>query len=352
MINKEKIKHIVISRTDNIGDVILTLPIATILKEHFPDVKITFLAREYVRAVVEHCDHVDAFLSWDALSCASEMDAVAQIQAQSIDAVIHAFPKKIIAQLMKRAKIKYRIGTTRRLYHWLTCNERVNFTRARSTLHEAQLNCQLLKPFQISSEYSLEMLRDKIALRCEETVPLHLQAAMDPNRFNLIVHPFTNGNTREWPVSHFIALIRQLPADRFNVILTGSKKESEIIQNRIVSQCPDVKNVAGQCSLDELLILISHSDGLIANSTGPLHIAAGLGVYALGLFPMTKGMDVGRWGPLGKKAEVICANSQCQSPQCRGKQDCFCMESITVEQVKNKINRSTHFSSAFKQGIK
>ena len=230
MINKEKIKHIVISRTDNIGDVILTLPIATILKEHFPDVKITFLAREYVRAVVEHCDHVDAFLSWDALSCASEMDAVAQIQAQSIDAVIHAFPKKIIAQLMKRAKIKYRIGTTRRLYHWLTCNERVNFTRAKSTLHEAQLNCQLLKPFQISSEYSLEMLRDKIALRCEETVPLHLQAAMDPNRFNLIVHPFTNGNTREWPVSHFISLIRQLPADRFNVILTGSKKESEIIE--------------------------------------------------------------------------------------------------------------------------
>lgn len=339
MIQKNNIKHLLISRTDNIGDVILTLPLAGILKEQFPEMKISFLGREYVRAIVEHCVHVDSFVSYDVLTHLSKEKAIEHIKAHAFDAVIHAFPNKKIAVLMKQARVPDRIGTSRRFYHWLTCNRRVNFSRAKSDEHEAQLNLKLLKPFCFDIKDDLQQLSGYLGLECKDKLPPHLKSMLREDRFNLIIHPFTNGHTREWPVSHFNALIRQLPKDRVNVIVTGSQKESRVIQDRMLSQCSHIVNAAGQCSLRELMQLIDAADGLIANSTGPLHIAAALGVRALGLFPITKGMDVKRWAPIGKKAEVITANPACQSPRCRQKNDCLCMESITVDQVKEVVMR-------------
>jgi len=62
------LKHpgrIIISRTDSIGDVVLTLPMAGALKEINPGCKIIFLGRDYTRDVVSLSKHVDEFASWD-----------------------------------------------------------------------------------------------------------------------------------------------------------------------------------------------------------------------------------------------------------------------------------------------
>lgn len=330
----DEIKHILISRTDNIGDVVLTLPMAGILKQQFPGVKITFLAREYVRGIVEHCQFVDAFLSFDALKQCGKEQAVQQIQALAIDAVIHAYPNKEIAILVKQARVPMRIGTSRRLHHWMTCTHRVALSRAKSDKHEAQLNLKLLKPFHLDQAYDVDALSEYVGFKCDEPLSPHISAFLKPGFFNLIIHPFSNGHAREWPISHFNALIRQLPADRVHVVLTGSQKENHMIQDRIVSQCKNVTNTAGQCSLRELIQLIAHADGLIANSTGPLHIASVLNIHTLGLYPFTHCMHPRRWKPIGKKVSVLIADPACNAPRCRGKNDCFCMESIAVDEVK------------------
>ena len=330
-------KQILISRTDNIGDVILTLPMIGILKQHFPNLKITLLARDYVRAIAENCTHIDAFESWDALSAMSSSDAILCIKKLNLDAVIHAFPKKQIAKLMKQAQVPLRIGTSRRFYHWFTCNKRVNFSRKKSDLHEAQLNLKLLSVLDLNTEYDLKTVSTYIGLHCADNLPSNLSEKIKSDRFNLIIHPFTNGNTREWPISHFIALIQALPSDRIRIFISGSEKEREKIEKEIMPHCPSTINLAGQCDLNDFVKLISNCDGLVANSTGPLHIAAALGIHALGLFPITKGMDIKRWAPIGAQAEVITADSNCQNILCAEKQDCLCMESITVAQVKNKI---------------
>jgi ADP-heptose:LPS heptosyltransferase len=56
-------KRIIISRTDSIGDVVLTLPLCAWLKEKFPEVKLTFLGKNYTREVVNSFDCVDEFIS-------------------------------------------------------------------------------------------------------------------------------------------------------------------------------------------------------------------------------------------------------------------------------------------------
>lgn len=60
--------RIIVSRTDNVGDVVLALPMVGILREHLPSSDILFLGRSYTRAVIESCEHVDGFLNWDDVS--------------------------------------------------------------------------------------------------------------------------------------------------------------------------------------------------------------------------------------------------------------------------------------------
>ncbi len=329
-------KHILIHCTFNIGDVILTLPLAGILKQHLPHVKISFLGYEYTRDIAEQSSHVDAFYSWDDFARMTQSDAIAKIKTLAFDVVIHESPNKVIAQLMKKAGIPIRIGTSHRVYHWFTCNKWVCLSRKKSNSHEAQTSLKLLKPFHIPINDDLMFLHERMGFKKVEPLSPQLQSILKPDRFNLIVHPFSNKHALEWPPKLFNALIQQLPQDKIHVIVTGSKKESDEIAHIVMPGCEYATNLSGQLSLKELIQFIAHADGLVTNATGPLHIAAAFGIHALGLYPV---LIVDRWKPIGKKAEYIASDPKCNAPTCFDKMDCRCMESITVDQVKAGIMR-------------
>ena len=61
----QEVKRIIISRTDSIGDVVLSLPMARYIKQHIPDAYIGFLGKAYTRAVIEACPDVDAFMDME-----------------------------------------------------------------------------------------------------------------------------------------------------------------------------------------------------------------------------------------------------------------------------------------------
>ena len=129
---------ILLSRTDNIGDVIFTLPMAGMIKQYYPDSKVYFLGKNYTQAIVECCSFIDGFFTLDT------------VQNEKFDAIIHVFPNKEIALWAKKTKIPLRIGTNRRFFHLTTCNKLVNLTRKNSGYHESQLNLKLLKPLNYS----------------------------------------------------------------------------------------------------------------------------------------------------------------------------------------------------------
>jgi ADP-heptose:LPS heptosyltransferase len=142
--------HILICRTDNIGDVVLTLPLAGFLKSRYPGIRIDMLVRAYAAPVVRHCRFVDNVIEYDPAG-----DPAAAIGHARYDTILFAFPNRRLAMAARRARIPNRVGTSHRLYHWLTCNKLAHFSRVKSTLHEAQLNFALLRPLGIDHVPSL-----------------------------------------------------------------------------------------------------------------------------------------------------------------------------------------------------
>lgn len=320
--------HIIISRTDAIGDVILTLPLAGFLKQQWPYLKISFLGNTYTKSIVEACSNIDAFINWDEIKSNSP---ASHFFKSGADTFLHVFPNKDVAMAAKKAAIKYRIGTSHRLFHLLSCNRLVNFSRKRSDLHEAQLNFQLLRGLGIDYLPTLEEIPALFGFSKINDLPQPWAQMLSKGKFKLILHSQSKGSAREWGLGNFARLIDLLPADRFQVFLTGTEEEGQMFRSILCKGQAHVTDLSGKLSLDELIAFIAQIDGLIAASTGPLHIAAALGKHALGIYPPIRPMHPGRWAPLGKHAKVFVAEKSCDA--CRKTKDCACMRSIEPESI-------------------
>lgn len=313
----DQVHSLVISRPDSIGDVVLTLPLAGRIKEAYPHIHVYFLGQPYTRAVIEQCSHVDAWIDADGLS---------RLPVPP-DLLIHVLPRPSIAWDAVRMGVPWRVGTTRRLYHWLTCNRWVSLSRKNSSLHEAQLNLQLLAPLGIDTELSLDAIAGYYGLQPGDPLPADLQNRIDPQRYNLLLHPKSAGSAREWPLNRFGELVERLDPQRFNIMVTGTAKEKSLIQPFLDRYGDRIQDLTGLMDLRQLIRFIYEADGLLANSTGPLHLAAALGKQALGIYPPITPMHPGRWAPIGPHAKYFVEPIACEA--CRSQPaSCACIQAI------------------------
>ena len=329
-------KTFLLSRTDSIGDVVLTLPMCGWLKQHIPGARIIFLGKTYTKAIIECCPDVDAFLNWDELRVLPRTGQVALLRQHHIEVAIHVFPHKDIARLCRLAGIPHRIGTRNRWFHWLSCNHLVALSRRHSPLHESQLNLELLRPAGLSQMPDKTALAAYLHFGPPAPLPAALQAWLKPARPHVLLHPKSQGSAREWDLEKFGLLARLLHQRGYQVFVSGTMQEQALIQDWLAKNQAFITDLTGKLTLSQFLSFIGACDGLVAASTGPLHLAAALGIHALGLFPPMKPIHPGRWAPIGAQAEFLVLNKDCQD--CRtNPAACHCIRQISVEAVMERI---------------
>jgi ADP-heptose:LPS heptosyltransferase len=333
-----KSTHVLICRTDNIGDVVLTLPITAFLKKHYPDLKISFMCRAYAAPFVRMCSTIDTVVELESIAD----DPITYFKTCGADTVIFAQPNRPLAIAAFKAGIPNRIGNARqKLYQLIFCNQRVRFSKRVSALHEAQFNFHYLRPLGLTRTPDITEIIDLYEFKAANSELVGESLA--PHTFNLILHPKSNGHGREWPISAFQFLAKELALNNPQVHcwITGSKEEGVWIESHApdLLKMPNVSNICGQLSLEQLFIFIRQANGLIASGTGPLHISAAVGQRTLGLFPPTPPMHPGRWAPIGRSASFLCKPTACEGCERKATVSCECMENISPTEVASVVHQ-------------
>lgn len=153
-----------------------------------------------------------------------------------------------------------------------------------------------------------------------------------------------NRQGRAWPQKNWVELGNLLKRlYDVNIFITGAPSEKEAHQ-KIAERIEGAVLLTGKFSIAESMALFSLCNLFISGDSGPLHIASGYKVNALGLFGSTNPENV---KPYGEYGYAVCANSKCKfcwKKQCaklkEGKKYTPCMLSITPEHVINSINRN------------
>lgn len=342
-------KKILILRTDRLGDVILSTPVAVVLKKHFPASKITFLVRQYTQPIAEDCVHIDKVIAADNFYVRKQKMnikiLVRFLKAQQFDTAIHLFPRPELALATFLANIPTRIGTGYRFYSFLF-NKRLYEHRKTAVFHEAEYNMRLLQLLGIAeTNISFDF---RIKAEAKENIDrllatnniLHDQAVV-------ILHPGSGGSSRDWPLSHFADLAcRLMDEQNVQVILTGTKEEWPLIDWLLSETGMKPLSLAGRLSLKELAALLHRAEVFVSNSTGPLHLAVALGTEVVAFYPPITPCRPERWGPYGQRNDVL-MSQEAECRVCKNEKDnleCLCMQAISVQQAYEKITEKIALS--------
>lgn len=331
--NKEP-KNILIVKTDRIGDLILTLPLAGLIKKQYPNSKVSFLVREYTKNFVRNHPFVDEVIVLkESDGNVPLFENVNIIKQKKFDYCIVVYPRFKISLMVFLSGIKNRIGTGYRWYSFLF-NRKVYEHRKNAERHELEYNANLLEKLGIKNNISeknisYDLKVDESSL--QNVIKILIDEKFDLQKPIIIVHPGSGRSSIDLPVNKFAELVKKLDDDNYQVILTGSKNEIELCEK--IKSSNKVKNFAGKFNLDELTALISKSAMFISNSTGPIHIAAALSKYTVGFYPKIVSCSQERWGPYTNKKLVYeptidCKN--CTREQC---EKLNCMDSIDITKV-------------------
>ena len=326
-----------IAHAGNLGDIVHTLPMAGAIKSAFPTATIVFIARRYTEALVRASQHVDVFFDADI----ARRDAEA-LAAQKLDILFNPYRSNEIAANAKRARVPVRVGNLRRRNTLRWCNRFVFYGRAYTGLNEGALNLRDLGAIGLRVVLSNEEMAKLAGLTCLEPLAAEHRALFTPGRFHLLLQAKTTGHGREWPIVYFLKLIRMLPSDRAQVILTGTAEEGRIVK----SACPallrerNVTDAFGHFDVGQLLPFIAAADGMVSASTGPVHLAAVLGIHSLGIFPARDSISGKRWFPLGPKGEALQAVDYCRRSRDCDLTDggpCRCTNMIKPQMVYERV---------------
>jgi heptosyltransferase-3 len=328
------IKTILISRTDSIGDVVLTLPLCVWLKNKFPQIRIIFLCKNYTKPVISCIKEVDEILCWEEINLKNKQEKFEFFVSKKIDVCIHVFPNKEIAKLIKSSKIPFRIGTSHRLFHFLTCNVRLNFTRKNSIHHEAQLNFELLRPMGLKTLPKIDEINSWMKTSFfarTKSIPKEIEHIKNA----IILHPKSQGSALEWPINKYIELANKLLEQGQKVVFSGTENEG-ILFRHLLPKNLNCLDLTGKLNLSEFIYFISQQKALLACSTGPYHLAGVLGIKAIGLFSPRKPIHPGRWKALGTKTFALVYDENCI--KCKNGEKCSCIEKIEVDEIIKLLN--------------
>ena len=361
---------IALIRPDHLGDFLFTTPAIRLLREAFPQARITCLAGPWSKAVIENNPHIDEialcpFPGFTRRKKRSLLEPYViliqyakRLRQENFDlAIILSFDHWWGALLAYLAGIPRRVGyDVAEVRPFLT--DVVPYSSER---HEVEQNLALveqvsgLRPVQRIAEGSrVSRLRSQVAggllefnLTAEDEGFAEGYLAghgVEDGDLLVGIHPGVGAPVKLWRNEGW-AQVADALAQRYEakIILTGSAEENPLC--RAIAEQMTTKPIvaAGETSLGELAAIMARGQLVLGVDSGPLHLAVAVGTPTVHLFGP---VDSHAFGPWGDPARHIVVTSEMDCIPCN-RLDYPptelhrhpCVRNITVEQVLVAVER-------------
>lgn len=298
-----KFKKILAVRNDRFGEFLLNLPAFRALKENFTKASLTLTVDPYVRELAECLDFVDEVLIWENRRHGlSEMFKFSKIlKNKKFDLGVIFNPSQESNIITFLAGIPVRVGYARKWDFLLT--HKIEDKKYLGHKHEIEYNLELVRLIGADTQDK------RLCLTVDDNLINNLLEGSDiRENDNLIaVHPWTSDPIKQWPLVHFLELIKMLEG-KFNikVLIIGGDEEIEKSQQIYKDLGPNIINFTGKTTLNELAALLKRCKLLISGDSGPVHLASAVGTGVVAIFRNDiPAKSARRWGPWGEANIVI-----------------------------------------------
>ena len=341
--------RILIIRLSAIGDVLHATPVARALRRALPAAHIAWLASPPADELLTACPEIDELLVWDRRSFDRAVahgrfleafrllgKARALLAPRRFDIALDVQDLLLTGILARLSGAPRRIGVRER-------HEGAGFFMTEKAPkmaepHKVRRYLASLAPLGIAHEDTRIALQLPAALT-GFAAPFFAARSITPDHPIVLVSLCTTWQSKEWPPERFCAALAALPED-VQIVFLGSGADCPVIDEAMkmleVSWRGKAVSVAGETSLLETAALMKEATLLLCPDTGPLHIAAAVGLPTLSLWGPTRPTI---YGPLHGRNFFIESPYPC-APCCKTRCPSgtnACMKAIEAQDVARRL---------------
>lgn len=331
-------KRILVTRTDRIGDVVLSTPVLKALRMAYPCAYLAMLVRPYTRAVVEGNPYLDEIIVYDKKECDGNFfkffGFIRRLAGRKFDAALVLHPTNRDHLIVFLSGIKRRIGYGRKLGFLMT--DRLVHDKQLGQKHESEYALDMARCLGIEPrEKEFFVPADS---RAEQWAGDFLRAAgVKAGERVVAINPGASCPSKIWPPVRYAAVADALAARGYKiVVLAGPDSlDKKTAQSVIGNMRAPAVDCIDKAPIPETASLFRRSSLVISADTGPMHIAAAVGVPVIAIFGRNQaGISPQRWGPANKNSIVLHKDVGCTKCLAHGCAMGFaCLAAVTVEEV-------------------
>ncbi|MEE8484555.1 MAG: glycosyltransferase family 9 protein [Nitrospinota bacterium] len=349
------VKKILALRFRSIGDIILSFPAVETLRSTFPTARIDFVIDDVFEDLIHAHPSINFLIlnkrRRDGMNAAQklwhELKFIQKIRRQKYDLVVdlHCGPRSALLTLLSGAK--YRAGNPAKLRGKLAYNL-VAEPRPNKP-HSTDVMLNIIRP--LDPKYPK---KKRLFLRYREEDGKYVHKFL--RRFDIhdrdiviMVHPGARVDIKRLPAQKMGEIVRWLTSElSAKIIYAGSDDDISAIAD-IVGHSGRPGLMATNLTLGQLSALIDSCDLYIGNDSGPMHMAAALGIPVVAFFGPS---DPAVWGPVGTHGHAVRAPKMdcmpCDHNKCRLAGQ-HCMAQIKVENIKRAILKTMRSETTSKK---
>lgn len=298
------------------GDILLTTPVARMLKAHFPKAPIDVLLYQGTDVLLKNNPDIRRTYSLDRKQKGwrkiwHQLQLLRQLRSERYDCVIHLSDQMQGALLTKLLTPKKSIGIDypkRRNFLWRSCFTTLVPLFESNTHHTVEQNLATLLPLEINPYGKERQCRLIISEEDRSTVKKILSSSGIDKPY-LLVHPASRWFFKCWEDDHFAKVIQHFADHDWPIIITSAPEEHEIKLVRSIlkkTHSYNILSLAGEVTLPQLAALIEGSRLFIGVDSVPMHMAAALQKDTVALFGPSK---VKEWHPWMTRYRLIDARN-------------------------------------------
>jgi ADP-heptose:LPS heptosyltransferase len=317
--------NILVIRFSALGDLVTLEPIFRAIRYFYKDAHIVFVTTGIGKGLYDDTDYFDDYIIYS-----NYLESIKLIREKKYDIVFNLHCNSLSHMLVLLSKYNKVVNSAANIWQKLIGKKikvkPISYTLLKSGIDKNKIN-----------NYFSEDTNKKISL------PVNGDSIIKTKKKLVAISTGSSEfwKSKQWGVSRYLQLIKLLVANKFEVVLIGTKLELDdalYIEKNVKS----IYNYVDKTDLTMLKNILKHSCVFVGNDSGPSHIAAAVGTNTVTIFGPTSIKHCTKFMPYNGEHICIKPTDEVKCHPCY-KSICptnlECMQNIKVEYVYNSINK-------------
>ena len=347
------VKKILVAKLRHHGDVLLTAPVFSVLRQRFPDAHIEAYIYLATAPMLEGHSAIDGFVFYDQSikkkgflkKLIYELKLLWQMRQKRYDLVINLTEGDRGALVAWISQAKVRIGfDPEKSGMWGKYRCYTHLARkCHQTRHTVERDLDVVRCLGIFPKLEERVLSffipEEASLRVKQ---LLIDQGLQLAKGFVLLHPVSRWLFKCLPEQTIVEVIKHIHSKGEQIVLTASSDPLEMQMNhRIIELARDIPivHLGGQISLKELGALIDLSKLLICVDSVPMHIASALKAPVVAVFGPTSEKTWAPWqNPCARVVTEQMPCRPCYMPGCGGSRKSDCLDRLSSRKICHEID--------------